>query len=468
MRKKNESGQALVLVAVSLVALIGVMGLAIDMGVLRYQKRLQQTAADAAAIAGATNLINTSDGPGSAGVVSGGMAASAANGFADTSSTCTSGCASSGSVGYVTVTINNPPASGPHTGDSNYVEALVSDVQPTFFARIFGVQSVPVIARAVATAKSGYQFGPNCMWTLNPPTASIEGVNVNGSPTLNAPSCGILDNGNFNTKGNALTITAGTFGSSGDWVSNGPGGTVTCTSGQTPCPQTNLTGITDPLAGLLTAPTPSLAPSTISISGGGNASCGTGCTYSSVDSTYYISQGTYCSITINGVASDKVVFNPGVYVIEGTSGGCSSQSLNIPGNATISGNGVMFYFTGSSTLNITGTPTMNLTAPAAGSTYPGLLFWQDPNDTNTNGPQLGGNNGSQFNGIVYFPNDQLTYFGNATSGGSNVCGDPNVGFDVGMVISGSVALSGNPCVNILGDKGLPGGVTGGVIPKLVE
>src|SRR5580704_6808961 len=49
----RESGQALLAAAFSLIVLLGAAGLAIDMGYLRYQKRLQQSAADSAALAGA-------------------------------------------------------------------------------------------------------------------------------------------------------------------------------------------------------------------------------------------------------------------------------------------------------------------------------------------------------------------------------------------------------------------------------
>ena len=57
MRARNgESGQSLVLVAIGLVVLIGILGLALDMGYLRYVRRELQTAADAAALAGAMDV----------------------------------------------------------------------------------------------------------------------------------------------------------------------------------------------------------------------------------------------------------------------------------------------------------------------------------------------------------------------------------------------------------------------------
>ena len=51
MKRRSEAGQAIAAVAFGLVALVGVVGLAIDMGYMRYEKRRLQSAADSAAIA---------------------------------------------------------------------------------------------------------------------------------------------------------------------------------------------------------------------------------------------------------------------------------------------------------------------------------------------------------------------------------------------------------------------------------
>jgi Putative Flp pilus-assembly TadE/G-like len=56
-RHRNESGSVLVLVAISLVALLGIAALAIDVGNFRAHRRQLQTAADAGALAGAAQLI---------------------------------------------------------------------------------------------------------------------------------------------------------------------------------------------------------------------------------------------------------------------------------------------------------------------------------------------------------------------------------------------------------------------------
>jgi Putative Flp pilus-assembly TadE/G-like len=430
MRRDRQAGQALYVTAVSLVVLMGFLGLGIDMGALRYEKRLQQTAADAAALAGANNI-------GHGGITVGAQNASAADGFADNGGGQVSSCGSSAAVGTICVQINNPPASGPHSGNPNYVEALVSAVHSTYFMRIFGVTKETVSARAVATNLSG---GSNsgCLYTLGPPTNSIQGVAVTGSAVLNAPNCGIVDNGNYDPTGGALTVTADTFGVSGDCSGSGCGkGGETCTATPSSCPTYGMPAVSDPLSYLTPPCSPCGGGTAIDISGNG---------------TFVENPGTYSSISITGTGNGKtpsVTFNPGVYVVNG-------GNFTLKGNATISGSGVTFYFTNGATIDATGGGNrldFNLSPPTSGQ-YAGILFYQDPNDHS--GPQLGGDNNSQFKGALYFPGAQLTFFGNS------------VNYTTGIVVAEAVALSGNPTVNLLGTAGLPPGVNIVTVATLVE
>ena len=405
MKRKNESGQALVITAIALVALVGFVGLGIDMGAMRYQKRLQQTAADAAAIAGATNLTY-------GGVQTGAQNAAAANNFTD--NTGGGACAAPPTnlaVSSVTVTVCNGPSTGPHTGNADYVEAFVSVGQPTYFMKIFGINSETITSRAVATNYSGATNGSTtngCVYTLGAPSSSIEGVNINGHATLNATSCGIIDNGNFNTSGNALTVNAGTFSVAG---TGSAAGTVTCSSGQTNCPQYGAPATKNPLA--------SLTPPAV----------GTPVNWTGIA----VPGTTYNGISISG--NTNVNFPAGTYVVSGASFTCH-------GTPTITGTGVTFYFTNGATFDCSGNDTVQFTAPTTG-TYQGILFYQDPADTT--GASLGGNTGTTFNGILYYPTAEVTFFGNNSS------------LDVGIVIADAVALSGNPTVNLTGASGLPGG-----------
>lgn len=175
----------------------------------------------------------------------------------------------------------------------------------------------------------------------------------------------------------------------------------------------------------------------LSLNGGGNVTCPGGfCTYTSI------------SLQGNGTVN----FAPGVYTINGAGG------FSCNGTPTITGTGVTFYFTNVATYNCEGNDTTQLSAPSSG-TYQGVLMFEDPQDCNCGsggcdngvtscgpGPAVGGNTGSYYNGILYFPNDLITFFGN------------NVSYATGAVISDSLALSGNPTVNLQGAAGIPGGL----------
>jgi hypothetical protein len=307
------------------------------------------------------------------------------------------------------------------------VEVVVSTVQPTYFMRIFGVNQKAITARAVATSLSGGGPGSNCMYTLGLPAKEI-GVDINGHPTLQAPTCGIADNGNFNTKGNALTVNAGTFSVSGADVASGPGGSVNCQY-QVNCPSYGAPSVADPLASL--TPPPVGTP----VAWTGTPVPGT----------------TYNGINIG--AGQNVNFPAGIYVVSG-------GNFNCTGSPTITGTGVMFYFTQGATINCTGTAQINLTAPTASNCptcpaqYDGILMYQDPADTtngvgnacppgSAKGPQLGGNTGSSYNGVLYFPADQLWLFGNSGT----------ITFDV--VVTDSVCMTGNATFALNGNAGLP-------------
>ena len=436
MKRKNQSGQVLIGTAVAMVVLAGFAGLAIDMGTLRYQKRLQQTAADGAAVAGASNLGYTSG----SGVVPAAQTSATANGFTDSGGQNLSNCAGAAAIGTICVQVLNPPqdvtfngstiSGGPHapSADAHYVEVLVAVVQPTYFMKIFGVTSETIVARAVATNLGGNTKNTGCLYTLGGPLAAIEGFNVNGSVVVNATTCGIVDNGNFNTKGNKLIVNAGTFGIGGDINASGPGGKVSCVqTGPCPAPM--------PASGDPLALTPPCSPCT-----GGTAV--------TVNSNTTLLPGTYSSISIGPATA---TFSPGTYIID-CAAGCNTSSnpgLSIGANSIVTSGtggvgGVTFYLTNGATVGMTGTPSVQLTAPGNSGDYPGVLFYQDPADTN--GPSFGGDSSSFYDGVLYFPSSQLTFYGNNNS------------IAVAMVVADALAFSGNPTVNLTGATGLPTGV----------
>ena len=85
MTKRNtQAGQSLLMIAFSMVAFIAMMGLAIDMGYVRYMQRQIQTAADNAALAGAIQIpYANSAGKGATTVTTAALSASAEDNFTD-------------------------------------------------------------------------------------------------------------------------------------------------------------------------------------------------------------------------------------------------------------------------------------------------------------------------------------------------------------------------------------------------
>jgi hypothetical protein len=432
MRYSKQSGQAIWFVAVGLIVLVGFAGLGMDMGLLRYERRLQQTAADGVAVAEAKELNYFSSIDSTTATNS-----SASNGFASPNVVLNTACPAT--VTQLTVTVNNPPLSGPHNGDNNYVEACVTAPQPTFFMQVFGVNSETINARAVATNFKGPQntSGNGCIYTLGPPsnnvTANSAGIGSSGSVILNAPTCGINDNGNLVLNGGAnLSITAASIGYASDGTYNPPSSSATVTPTPVPIPYTG-----DPYSNSYTAPTVGSIAGTISASSG---------------SVTTFSPGTYVGGTIN--AGAEVLFNPGVYVIDGgtlkinggaevcgggtvsdwSSGAWSSTTAACVQDAA--GDGVTFYVTNNATVTVDGTAAVQMYAPNSGS-YEGLLFWQDASDTND--MTLSGNSASFYQGLIYGPSMHLIFGGNAGF---------NNDAQYTVIVVNDLEFHGNPDVNL--------------------
>ena len=108
---RGENGQTLVIAALCMTCLMGFVALSVDVGLMLRAKRVLQTAADSAAIAGAAELVS---GTWSAAA----LADAAQNGVTN-------------GVNGATVTPHNGPSTGPHAGNLAYVEVIVTQTEPT-------------------------------------------------------------------------------------------------------------------------------------------------------------------------------------------------------------------------------------------------------------------------------------------------------------------------------------------------
>src|SRR5262245_36755721 len=387
----RESGQVLMMTAISVVALCAVIGLAFDVGYLFDDRRRAQTAADAAALSGAEQLRRGSNS---------GIVTAAANNNGSTLNGFENG------TNGTNVVINNPPTSGWHTGDANYVEAIVTRSRPTLFMSIVGSQSGTVRARAVA----GVEPSPNCIYALDP-TAS-PGLNVASSSDLLNAGCGIVVDSNA---GNALNCGGGGASVTGTTITV-TGSCNGCASCSAPTTATNVPGEPDPLA---TFPAPSFS----------NSCDFTNTQVNGVTTT--LGPGVYC----NGIKvrpSGNATFLPGTYVING--GG-----FTVNGHSTISGTGVTFYLTGTNKtyggVSISGDTTGTLSAPTSGP-MESMLFFQDRTITANVTNSITGGSTLNLEGTLYFPTEALTF-----SGGS--VGTVNYT----IIVAKTINITGNAMVN---------------------
>jgi Flp pilus assembly protein TadG len=394
IRRESRGGQAIILFVLALPVLFGMVGLAFDIGFLEMLKHKAQTAADAAAIAGAVDLPYGS-------MTTSARAASAVNGFTN-------------GVNGASIVVNNPPSIGPHAGGScsggspspncNYVEVVVSQPEPTFFLRMVGAaSSTPVAARAVA-----YNTAGDCVFALNP---TMSGALTLLIGAINTPNCAVIVDSNDPSavSGFLAFVTARQIGIVGNYS-----GCFLCFFN--PNPVTGIAPESDPLA-YLPAPTVGACPVTVKTISSGSVTLNPslGCYNVNITGNANVTfmPGEYSAIAVNSGAAPTLTFQPGTYVIQGSGG------LSLGGNgSTVTGNGVTFYLGPSAGgVSVNGVlNTMNLVAPTTG-TYAAILFFQDR--SNTHPACIGGCGVSlsgilqflQVQGALYFPSAALSFTG---------------------------------------------------------
>jgi Flp pilus assembly protein TadG len=438
----DESGQTLVLVALCLTMLMGAMALVIDVGFVRYQQRVLQTAADSAALAAGLELGNCNH------TVCANMQTAAAAALKEdglttaTITPATNQCTVSTSASLA-MTINVSPcvlgASDPNHGNANMAEVVLTEPQKTFFGGVIGVGTMNLVARAEAGNAyiNNQPSGGNCLWA-----GSIAFNSSNGN--FNLTDCSVYDNGNLQTD-SGDSVTATSFQYYGTWSPNNCNSSCTWNLGgtNTPPPGATTKQVADPLQNTAVPSQPTTQDANnCSISNqdcwGHNVTAGTPV---SVPAGYYGG-----GININSGVT--VNFSPGLYYFNG--------SVNVSSGATLEcttctgGKGVTLYFTSGSFQPNSGS-TVTLSAPATGSTSNGdvanMLIWQS--STNSSGMDMDASTTVTLNGIIYLPDATLTL--NSGSGTTINSGATSTAVDVkGLIVNSGVTFDINGSQALLG------------------
>ena len=311
----RESGQILILTAVTMIVLLGIAALTLDASFM-YDKRNQlHAAADAAAKSAAIEIARQGTG----------VAIGSLRNFADQQVNA-HGFTPVRLGGTTIVDVNHGPASGPFAGNAGFVEVIVSQPTGTFFARILGTNSMTPTARAVA----GSSNPQNCMIVKEDLTFGNSAIHSNG--------CGVAVGGDIDPTKPGSTIDGTplpSVGVHGDCVGVSCDQMGVLTLGA-PVP-------TDPLAGLPLPTNP------------GGCVAGTAAT---------LTPGCYTSI-----AGSVTTLTAGIYYVTGRVDVDNLSGTNVM--IYLSGSGQLGAASPGNNKIIT------LTAPTSG-TYKGIAIFQDP------------------------------------------------------------------------------------------
>ena len=121
----------MIVIALALVGIVGMMGLVVDGGNAFNDRRSAQNAADAAALASAHARITGGD------MVVAALAAAAENGYTNDG------------VNNV-VALYSPPRDGPHSGDIEYIQIIITSHVKTYIARLIGTDQITNNVEATA------------------------------------------------------------------------------------------------------------------------------------------------------------------------------------------------------------------------------------------------------------------------------------------------------------------------------
>jgi putative Flp pilus-assembly TadE/G-like protein len=435
LRREGERGQVLVLFAGGLLALLVIAALAFDVGMMLVERRDEQDAADAAALAGARYVLTDQ-----AAAQTAAFDIAAMNGY-------------SNSDPNEVVNVYIPPLHGRYVGLPGFIEVQIQSTRPSIFGGVIGRANWPIGAMGVATNSQNLTF-PFSMLALNPTACKSIAVSGGGvveayaniQSNSNGSGCTGDDIGFSRTGGSTINVVApdATCRVVGTMQDQGSG-SMTCTvvenSYALPDPLRNLPAPVmpalalpmDPVGHTKTAPdycpgaTGSKAPSVTqprACDVGGNGSA-----YANL--AWILHPGLYPhGLAVSNGAMAYLL--PGIYWIGGggvdIGGGGSIVSIAVPGDANVNpslatwGGGVMFYNSklpaaagGPFTLNSNGAvmklQPLNLPSTDPNHIFNSIVIYQDRTVT-TSVTLNGSASSTQVMGIIYVPGGQIKLNGN--------------------------------------------------------
>jgi hypothetical protein len=219
-RQTDDRGQAVIIIAISMVVLLGIGALVVDLGLSWMLRRHEQNAVDPAAIAAARYIEEGDSAATRAKMHTAACFYAKENGFfQDVDDTC-SAARLNGNL-----KVNWPPigpSAGQHAGNWGRLQVMISAQHASFFGAIFGKQSATVATSAVA-ARETESANSNSLVALDPNSCGAGkthgGGDITIEPVENPDTPGVPYSGGY-----VHVNSACNNGSFDDACSNGSGG----------------------------------------------------------------------------------------------------------------------------------------------------------------------------------------------------------------------------------------------------
>ena len=291
--------------------------------------------------------------------------------------------------------LNVPPVSGPNTGNTASVEVIVTKTQARFFSAMINSNAIEIGARAVASVFSTGSSA--CVLALA--TNVGRAITVSGSTDVSLDGCDVASNSNapdaFWMSSSSARLTVDCVHSVGGAVTNANLMLQTCAA-----PNVNAPVVRDPYADL--AEPDSSIPCESDVKG------------SVLTPTQPHSSGMPAMRICGGLdIKSKMVFNPGLYIIDGGDLTMNASGDISSGDVGLTADGVTFFLKGTSKLKFNGNGSLNIQSPATGP-YAGILIFGSRSQTGLTHEILG-NFGSTTQGALYAPTSAISFSGNSTA-----------------------------------------------------
>ena len=315
----------------------------------------------------------------------------------------------------MTVTVNNPPASGPNAANTSAYEVIITQPQTRYFAGLLG--AAPTISgRAVALVGGS----PGCVIAR---ATSGTGISIVNATNVGAKNCTVAANSSSPTAVdllNASLLTASNLNVVGNYQAANASTVVSPPT----IIKTNAPATKDPYANLAVPSfnTGGCQPK-VTVTNGATNTIGPGC-YNGISvsnaakltmtaGNYIINGGGGISVT----NASTLTMGAGIYIING-----GSFSLANATTTTASGASIVLTNTPSApgtpnwgSVSFVNASNFTLTPPTSGA-FQGVAFYMDRNAPATITDTFANASSTSLTGSLYFPSQPVNY-ANASSAG---------------------------------------------------